>query len=263
MESFSDRLLAFPLREEKLRSVTRYSLYTSMWYRTDLWAHSRRVSWIVEEISPFVLSIFPQFDPVKARVLALVHDDPEIIFGDVQAGNKSKMSSEELAQLKKKERAAIDAVVDLFADVLNPELYKALLLEVFEKRTLEAMVVDWADKYDAFGEALHEVYAGNPVWGERVVNEYGTIPLPTEYYMNYFSKFTHKFPPLLPLFTEEHPLFRVPDEVSVPEVLSRAAPHTSGSVKNRVGYIPYDFWVSTTMTHGSRGDVLDLYIRKE
>ena len=98
----------FPDREKNLRSVTRYSLYHTVWYRTDLWTHSRRVGWIVEQLNPIAEKIFGEnFDSEKAFALGMVHDDAETIFGDIQAGYKANMTKEELEEVGQLERNAI------------------------------------------------------------------------------------------------------------------------------------------------------------
>ena len=66
--------------------ITRFSLYKVMFYRSNLFNHAWHVAWLVDEIAPFAMKKFPQFDSEKAQMLALVHDDAEIIIGDIQAG---------------------------------------------------------------------------------------------------------------------------------------------------------------------------------
>lgn len=57
-------------------------------------------------------------------------------------------------------------------------VYKDLLFESAEHSTLESMIVSYADKYDAYGEAVHEIFAGNHYFTTHVINEYGKIPTP-------------------------------------------------------------------------------------
>lgn len=66
-----------------------------MMYRTNLYTHSYRVAAIVHALNPFAEKVFGKaYDERKAEILALVHDDAEIVFGDVQLGNKSRMTAE-------------------------------------------------------------------------------------------------------------------------------------------------------------------------
>lgn len=264
MEKIFESLNRFSKREEGLRDVTRYSLYHTMWYRTNLWTHSRRVAWVVEELAPLVREVFGSaFKADKACACALVHDDPEMLMGDIQAGYKANMSPEQLAQVHELERNAIEQLARQYPSRVGNYEYKDLLLEGVKKSSLEAMVVDWADKYDAFGEALHEIYAGNTLWTVNVVNEYGTILLPTDHYMGYFKRFAAKFPRSQELLARNHSMFQIPEAPNVKDIASRGQPHTAESIRQPKGYAPYDRWVALTLTKGTPEDVANLYNKKE
>lgn len=263
MDSLLKELESFRGREEDLRKITRYSLYSPMWYRTSLWSHSRRSAWIAQVFSPRVQTVFESFSGDKAYALALVHDDAEIIMGDIQAGNKSKMSQNELKEIEHREERAIDVVAKRFPASLGVYDYKQLLLEMLHKTSIEAVVVDWADKYDAFGEALHELHAGNRVWSTHVVNQYGIIPLPTEYYDTYFNKFVDKFPQSKIFFQSRPPIFQIPTVPDIEKILERGEPHEYPSIRQKTGYDPYDFWKDITLTNGTEEDIRDLCARKE
>lgn len=261
---FLKELSSFLGRETELRNVKRYSLYHTMWYRTDLWIHTRRVAWIVEELVPLAQKVFKQsFDPEKAIVLALVHDDAEMVFGDIQAGNKAKMSKEELEKIKQLEQNAIEDLAKKYPTKLGRFDYKDLLLEAVDKTSLEAMLVNWADKYDAFCEALHEIYAGNKLWTINVENEYGKIDLPTEYYMKYFNSFEKKFPRSRDLFLEKNNWFSIPEEPKIFDIVDQHIAHTEESLKTKRNYYPYDQWVALTLSRGTEEDRKNLYIKKE
>lgn len=263
-EQFLKELSLFSGREAGLRSVKRYSLYRTMWYRTDLWGHTRRVAWIVEELIPLAQKVFNEsFDPAKAVALALVHDDAEIVFGDIQAGNKAKMSKEELAKVEQLERNAIEELIKKSPSQLGGYSYKELLLEAIGKTSLEYIVVSWADKYDAFCEALHELYAGNTLWTINVENEYGKIDLPTEYYIKYFRSFEQKFPQSKALLLEKHTWLTLPEEPNILSIVKEHTEHTEDSLKKSKNYYPYDQWIDLTLKRGNQEDVKNLYIRKE
>lgn len=262
--SLLSELNLFPNREKDLRTVTRYSLYDTMWYRTNLWGHSRRVAWITECIAALAQRVFgDSFDADRAIALALVHDDGEIIFGDVQAGNKSKMSKEELAAVEQEERDALEQLALRYPKTLGNFNYKSLLLEAVDRDSLEALVVTWADKYDAFGEALHELYAGNMFWTKNVENEYGKIPLPTQYYDSFFTSFEEKFPMSKKLFAEKDPWFSVPETVNEIEIAKNHDEHTDTSIREAKGYQSYDQWIQLTLERGTKEDISNLYNRKE
>jgi 5'-deoxynucleotidase YfbR-like HD superfamily hydrolase len=90
MVDYSLLFTDFKNREEDLRKITRYQNYSVMFYRTNLFTHSKRVAWLVQEMIPFAQATWQDFNGQKAKFLALVHDDQEIIMGDIPAGNKSK-----------------------------------------------------------------------------------------------------------------------------------------------------------------------------
>ncbi len=172
----NEAFAAFPGREAALRNITRYSLYRVMFYRTNLFTHSKRVAWIAREIGRHAERVFgASFNSERAVITALVHDDHEIIMGDVQRGNKNKMNAEQKAELQKIEERAIETIVKQYPQRVGPYRYRDLIWSAHHLDCLEAQVVEFADKFDAFGEALHEVFGGNTTFTENVTNEYGTI----------------------------------------------------------------------------------------
>jgi len=263
-EQFLKELDSFQDRENGLRNVKRYSLYHTMWYRTDLWTHTRRVAWIVEELIILAKKVFREsFDPEKAIALALVHDDAEMIFGDIQAGNKAKMSEGQFKEVENLERNAIKDLAKKYPAQLGKYNYEELLLEAVDQTSLELMIVSWADKYDAFCEALHEIYAGNKLWTINVKNEYGKIDLPTEYYMKYFNSFDRKFPRSSELFPERSSWFIIPNEPKIFDIVNQNSIHTEESLKTKKDYYPYDQWIALTFNKGTEEDKKNLYINKE
>ena len=84
LELFSDR-------EKKLSSIIRFDMkrFDPMFYRTNLLIHSKRVYSLVKEIIPHLKSVYgDELDSEKALSLALVHDDAELVTGDVQLYDK-------------------------------------------------------------------------------------------------------------------------------------------------------------------------------
>ena len=49
---------------------------------------------MIETFADTIREVYPDFDVEKARTYAAIHDDPEIITGDVQYGSKLQMSKE-------------------------------------------------------------------------------------------------------------------------------------------------------------------------
>jgi len=222
------------------------------------------VAWIVEELIPTAQIILKKtLDSDKAIAIALVHDDAEILFGDIQAGNKAKMKDTELKQVEQLERDAIECLSIRYPSYLGKYDYKLLLLDVLSKTSLESMLVSWADKYDAFCEALHELYAGHTLWISNVENEYGKIQLPTEYYMNYFSSFQQKFPISTDLFLQSNSWWKIPDEPKIFDIVAQGQEHTEQSLKIPKNYIPYDQWIDLALKKGTTEDIINLYLKKE
>lgn len=197
-------LTAFPKeREQKLRSIYRYSMFEVMYYRSDLWMHSLRVFWLTEELLPLAqkhLSI----DPEKARTLAFVHDDAEIVMGDIQAGHKLRMSEKELKDVEKQEEHSIDILAKKYPEKINGYAYKDLLLHASRKDCIEAQFVSYLDKLDALCESLHELLAGN-------ITLVGSVMM----YASWLTDFPQKYPVLAPLLkSKESPLTFLTDRLT-------------------------------------------------
>jgi len=183
----------FPGRKQKLEAIKRYWAFDTMYYRTNDWVHSLRVRWILEDILPLAKHHFKNLDVDRAVCLALVHDDAEIVTGDVQAGHKAVMSKAQLAKVHENERRAIAMFAKKYPVKIDGKYeYGKLLLEALEKKTLEAQLVSYADKMDAFGESLHELYAGNYSILRSVI-----------YYTDLFARAEKKFPKLAPIIDDK------------------------------------------------------------
>ncbi|MBI2444438.1 MAG: HD domain-containing protein [Candidatus Magasanikbacteria bacterium] len=236
-------IINFAGRAEALEKITRYASYRPMFYRTDLKIHSRRVLALVQPLLPLAQQIFGlSFDACRTQLLALVHDDPEIITGDVEMGNKLKMTPAELAALKTEELNAIDLLAKRFPKRLGDYSYRALLREAAELKTPEARLMKLTDKFDAFGEALHEIFAGNRRFVTPLINKYGTITLPTDYYRSYLNNFTTAFPEFAELFQQDHPLFTKPVTLDYQSIAARRQSHTPASLNLDTESPHYNWW---------------------
>lgn len=245
-----------PLRTEGLSQITRYSLYETMYYRGTILQHTKRVSALVSELSPYAIRSFgDSFDANRARLLAEVHDDPEIFIGDIQAGNKEKMSQSQADEVKALELQAIERLVDAIPTEIEGYNYHQLLQEIYSGRTLESQFVKYLDKYDAFGEALNEVYAGNVCFVTNVVNEYGTIKTPTEYYIDWFARLDKDFPELSKLFENNFPISLIPENLDFRQIAQVSKPHTNESFSEQTGYHHYDFWKSVMVKNNTTVDI--------
>ena len=255
--------VGFDGRDADLRSVTRYSMYDIMMYRTNLYTHSHRTAALVRAINSHAPSLFKGYDTKKAELIALVHDDAEIIFGDIQAGNKSKMTPEQLREVHEQEARAIKKIAKRFPKRVGGYVYETLLEEAVDYSSLEAQVVCYADKYDALGEAYHEALAGNHYFVTNVVNEYGKIPTPFEYYRDFFGGFLSRFPSLAPLFADPPTILLPVHTDGYRSLVLDRVPHSPESLKKPTGHHHYDVWKGIVMADTNTEVVDDLLRVKE
>ncbi|PIT86651.1 MAG: hypothetical protein COU33_01960, partial [Candidatus Magasanikbacteria bacterium CG10_big_fil_rev_8_21_14_0_10_43_6] len=89
----------FEGREENLKKIYRFSMFEKFTHRNHLWTHEQRVAYIIKDLFPSIKITLPKADRKKAFTLALVHDDAEVLTGDVQFGHKIHMTQEQLKKL--------------------------------------------------------------------------------------------------------------------------------------------------------------------
>lgn len=233
-------------REEKLKSIYRFSIFETVFYRSNLWEHTFRVLWLLEALLP-IAQKYLKFDLEKARTMALIHDDPEIITGDFQAGHKARMSQEQLQKIDALEKEAIEELSEKFPKEINSYSYKKLLLNVSNKDCIEAKLVSYVDKIDAYCESLHEVLAGNIGVLRSVM-----------FYVGVFAIFPQKFPELKELLSsKEHSLTYLTDILSPEKGWSKRylhfnKPHTKDSIKMDSDFPFYNTWRKLVITNGGK-----------
>lgn len=231
-------------REEKLKNIKRYSYFDVMMYRTDLWMHTHRVSWLVEDIAS-IAQKYILFDLEKARALALVHDDAEMITGDVQAITKLFMNKSEKEAMENNEFSAIDTLAEKYPKEIDGYSYRDLLIHAVKKDCIEAQFVSYCDKVDAFCESLHEIYAGNNAFLRSIV--FYALTMPT---------FSQKFPDLAPLVqSKESPFTYITDRIQPHNRPSAdyeklQHPHTEESIKTTLDFPFYKRWKEINIEHG-------------
>ncbi len=258
-----EELATFPGREEGLCAIGRYSLYAPVFYRSSDFSHSKRVAYLLASLEPVITKTFgSSFDMDRALTMALVHDDAELIIGDYQAGNKSKMTRVQLAQLDDEERIGIKALASRFPELVHGYHYKEMLEDVLDYGSLEAQVVKFIDRFDALGEAMHELYAGNVVFNTNVVNEFGTIPLPFEFYYQKLPAMFKLHPDLQPL-EHTHVIFQLPEQSDWASVISKGKPYTLESLKMLTKHPQYDAWKKVVLEAGDEEEIQNLITQKE
>jgi hypothetical protein len=222
-----------------------------VFYRSNLWMHSQRVLWLLEELAPTAQK-YLEFDLEKARAYALVHDDAEIITGDVQAIEKERMSPEDQEKYDRQEEEAIEKLALVFPADVNGYSYKELLSHALKKDCIEAQLVSYIDKLDAYCESLHELYAGNISLIKSVVSYANNLPL-----------FPYKYPALKELLgSKEHAFTYLRDQISPFETKAENymhlnKPHTEESIKVDTDFPFYRLWKKIVIERGRKEWLLE------
>ncbi len=238
MSDYKEILKDFPReREEKLRNIKRYSMFDVFYYRSTLWHHSLRVFYFVDEFADVVKNALLELDLNKARILALVHDDAEIITGDVQLGHKQRMTYEQLKEVEKNEMKAIEKISEIYPKEVGEYNYRDLLYSALKKDTIEAQLVSYADKLDAYCESLHEVFGGNISALRAVINYVGVL-----------KDVKEKFPALKPIFNHERSFLTTTDFYTDPWRVHKenyahlGKPHTLENIRKETEFVLYNTW---------------------
>ncbi len=243
----------FTGREEALDMIKRFgeARWDVMFYRTTVLSHSRRIAFLLDNIAAYAKEVYGTcFRASLALILALVHDDAEIVTGDVQLYRKERMTPEQRQAHDAGEIAAIDVLTRRWPDRIASFNYRWLLLAAKEKSCLEAQLVSYLDKLDGMCEALHEVFAGN----KRFVG-------PAENYANVrMPQFPRQYPLLAPIIPGEHPLLRSVPFIDAQKIAQNGKPHTAESVVQPTGISHYDRWKELTIQNAG---IEALVVQKE
>jgi 5'-deoxynucleotidase YfbR-like HD superfamily hydrolase len=251
-------LSGFPKeREKRLKSIYRYNAFPVMYYRSHLWLHAHRVLWLLEELIPLAKKHI-DFDVEKARILALVHDDAEIITGDIPAGYKNRMSKQETANLEKDEEAAIKILIKKHPRKIHGYSYEKLLYHALRKDCIEAKLVSYVDKLDAHCESLHELFAGNISFLRSVM-----------FYDNMLILMGSKYPELQKLLSsKESPLTYLQDryshtDYSIEKYLNLNKPFTKASINKPTDFPFYNLWRKLVLEKAGKDGVQWLTRQRE
>lgn len=239
MVDFSQGFECFYGRDDALARIKRYNMArrSPMYYRTNNLLHSRRVHLLVNDIKEVLRERYGRFINVdKTSTLSLVHDDAEIITGDIQLYHKERMTEAEKKKIEKDEADAIEVLAKRWPQEIRGFNYRALLLHALHKDCLEAQVVSFCDKVDAFCEALHEVFAGN-----------AKFKGPAENYVKRIGEFPEKFPALTRMIGYPHPLLGLPFGLNVGEILKNRRAHTEDNLFEMTDLPQYNRWKQITI----------------
>ncbi len=247
----------FTGRKVGLKNVLRWEDYFPVYYRSDDLMHTQRVYWMVETVGEYAARTLSNFNLDLARVLALVHDDAELVNGDIQRNRKSKMSLEEKEVFEKEEMKAIGILSEKWPSLVSNFVYKDLLYNALRKIGAEIQLVSYLDKVDALCESWHEIYVGNRKFfegknGDRPpVRGSDLAHLRSEY--GFISR----------IFASSHPLlaeFKAPDPL---KALENGKFHNYGSIQQPTGFTLYDCWKKTVSGEGREEGLLWLITRTE
>lgn len=240
----------FTWREEALKNIWRYSNYSDYYYRSNNFQHSMRVFYMINYFKEEIEKIFEWIDFKKLQIMSLVHDDTEIIIWDFQAWNKLNMTQEQLSEKDNIELLATYELCKNFPETIELYNYKELLLEVFYKNTTMSQIVKFFDHFDAFCEAVNEVFSWNISATKNAQNEYWKIILPFDYYTNRIHNHSIYYKLIDKLFTINSPLFNYWfKRVDFESLVYNYSQHTEESIKQDTWYIPYDFWKNLILSN--------------
>ncbi|MBX4200668.1 HD domain-containing protein [Candidatus Parcubacteria bacterium] len=239
MKPAAQKSLKFPLeRETMLDEIYRWKVCKRFFHRSSVWLHAQRVRLMVDSLSRLAKKCWPDdrdYDAKKASVLALVHDDPEILTGDHQACHKASWSPARKLRVAKEELTAIEELAVAFPGIIAGYDYGELLRCAHRKECKESQLMKLCDKWDAFCEALHEVLAGN------------NIPLPMLFQdYDFLKSFLRDYPLVAPLFEQRnrHPFLKSPILRIKAPFGGKSQPHTRESVRRKTDFPGYDHWKS-------------------
>lgn len=163
-------------RKQDLERVLRFDQAEKVIHRNNLHTHMLRVGALSADLAQHLLTNYDlDIDPIKTKRLALYHDDPEVITGDIPTPIKYSMKPHERIKLRQAEEDAVKALATRYFG-LNPlsrkrRQYLKDQRLMTEKACIEARVVNIADKMEGLCETIHELRCGNKTF-EEILNNY-------------------------------------------------------------------------------------------
>ncbi|XOU94919.1 MAG: YfbR-like 5'-deoxynucleotidase [Candidatus Kerfeldbacteria bacterium] len=255
----------FEGRKKMLRGIKRYNIRPVMFYRPDLYTHSLHLGLILHDLADNINQVFgDKVDIEKTILMGLIHDDLELVMGDIQAAHKARMTPEQTAELLETESKAITEISQKFPKKIGNYNYESLLREGNDRKTIEARLMHFADQLDGLCESLHEVYGGNKKFELNIVTDgYGAHPSPTRFYVQIISDFSKNYPEIQPLFETKHPFLTPLPTINFKKTVLKNKPHTKQSILNNVGYTLYDHWRKIIREYADEKLYSNLYLKQE
>lgn len=157
-----------------LSSIPRYNAIENMTHRTSVGEHTMRVISHATNFASILEGRGHLVDISAIWFMADNHDNGEAYTGDIPTSVKRSATPEQREQMKVEERKGVEqfeAMIDM--PLSTPRFYPEMYDEYEDKNTLEARIVNFADKWDGLHEAVHEVVCGeNPERFKQVISEY-------------------------------------------------------------------------------------------
>ena len=243
-------LLSWKKREENLSRIKRYHKFKVMFYRTNDLLHSKRVLALLEMILPYILEFYPEFNVKLARLIALHHDNHEIIMkgGDISLQLKLELRyNGDIAGLKQLNQDEIRAAKKLAKSypkkIEGYDYYNEIAIHAISKDCIEAQVVSFVDKIDGYCEAIHEVLAGNTIFLEPIIN----------YLSNTFNDLIKAYPLIKEIFGIRNAWFDLLSIVDLRDFfedgLIGGNPHTIKTIEKKTVIPQYEKWKEITISN--------------
>lgn len=160
----------------RLHKLKRFETIKEMTHRTSVLEHELRVTQHSVIFSKVLLALGEDIDLRRVLFFADHHDDTEIETGDIPTPKKTSASGEEKAKMEQDERDAAQKVDRMVQKPLGFRSFPQEYEEYKSQRSIEARIVNYADKWDAIHEAVHEVICGDNKEGfRRVIIGYSPI----------------------------------------------------------------------------------------
>ena len=193
-----------------LENEKRFYRKRTMFYRSNLLLHTERVGYLLEQYLPYTEEVFGKdFNSSMARGIAKVFDDFEIEMGEISPEERVLLELDNKRMDERRKDAARKLISYSGSLSFNGFSYGTLLGMARRRGDKESQLVNWCDSFNGFGEALHEVYAGNG----RLFME------PVESYITKLRVFPDKHPKLNSLFE------RIPEFFAIPDFEEPKVPH--------------------------------------
>ena len=171
--------------KQDLSYIVRFS-QEPMIHRSTVYEHVVRVMYLSEKVGQLMDFELNRNDIDITQLVhyAQIHDDPEVITGDIPSHHKSALTPSGKMQLHLAEKEAIQTLAKRYYKSQEQQKEYIHNWEEFTSmNSLEAQIVNIADKWDATCEVLTDIRYGNNTEAIfRILERYRTI----------FKSFQHK-----------------------------------------------------------------------